>query len=168
MPNITGIDLWLNVTNYLKLTPTTSVLALLVAICIYQSCRRLRTPRLQGPPSQSIGFGITKKVFPSSDVGFVYQDWERTYGPVYEIPASFGSRHVVLSDPKAIAHFFSKDTTTYHQPAVQRAGGRRLVSVCPPAFFRVFSHISFQFGDILVAVEGETHKRFGHSFCSVT
>src|ERR1700733_2749054 len=133
-------DLWLDVTKYLSLGTITSALALLVAIRIYQSRRRLRTPQLQGPRSQGFLFGITKKVFPSSDIGFVYQDWERTYGPVYEIPASFGSRHVVLSDPNAIAHFFSKDTTTYHQPAVQRAGGRRLVSVCPPAFSRASSH----------------------------
>jgi hypothetical protein len=147
----------------------TSALTVLVAVCIYQSRRGLRT-RLRGPPSPSFLFGVTKKLFPSSDIGVIYHDWERTYGPVYEIPASLGSSHVVLSDPKAIAHFFSKDTTTYYQPDLARAVAGPLVSsrVHPAIFFEHSSLISLQFGDFLSAVEGETHKRsVNFFFCSV-
>lgn len=94
-----------------------SVLALLIIIPIYNSLRGLRTPRLQGPRSESFIFGNTRKIFPSTNLALVYQDWEQTYGPVYEIPTGFGSNHVVLSDLKAITHLFSKDTTTYCIPA---------------------------------------------------
>jgi hypothetical protein len=69
----------------------TSALAVLVAVHIYQSRQRLRTLRLRGPPSPSFLFGVTKKLFPSSDIGVIYHDWERTYGPVYEIPAGLGT-----------------------------------------------------------------------------
>jgi hypothetical protein len=64
----------------------------------------------------------------------VYHNWERTYGPVYEIPAGLSGTHVVLSDPKAIAHILSNDTMTYHKPEVARIVARPLVSVCRQAF----------------------------------
>jgi hypothetical protein len=156
---LTRINLWIGVTQYFNLARTTSALAVLVAIRIYQSCRRPRTPRLRGPCSQSLLFGVTERLNPSPDLGVVYQDWEQTYGPVYEIPAGLGNTHVVLSDPKAITHILSYDTTTYHKPDVARTVARPLVSVCRLPFSRALGHIPFQFGDLIAIVEGETHKR---------
>jgi len=146
MFNLNFSNLWLDVAKCFKGSSTgviTSILTLLVVIPIYRSRRCLRTPRLQGPRSESFIFGNTKKIFPSTNLGLVYQDWERTYGPVYEIPTGFGSNHVVLSDLKAITHLFSKDTTTYYLPARLSALGRKLVSVCSTAFSRAVSFISF-------------------------
>jgi hypothetical protein len=136
---LTGINLWIGVTQYLKLNPartlTSTLAAVLVAICIYQSRRRLRTPQLRGPCSQTFLSSITKKLFPSLDSGVTYQDRDWTYEPAYEIPSSWGSRHFVFNDPTAIAHIFSKDTTTYHKPYIARAVSRPLVSVCLTGMF---------------------------------
>ena len=131
-------DLGLDVAEYFKGLNFTwmiaSILPLLIIIPIYRSLRTFRTPRLQGPRSESFILGIAKKIFPSANLALIYQDWERMYGPVYEIPLGFGFTHVVLNDPKALTHLFSKDTTTYHQPARQKAMGRKLVSVYSTAF----------------------------------
>lgn len=145
MLNLNISHLGFDVAEYFKsLNSTriiTSILALLIIIPIYRRVRCLRTPRLQGPRSQSFIFGNTKNIFPSTNLALVYQNWERTYGPVYEIPTGFGSSHVVLNDLKAITQLFSKDTTTYCLPARQKAVTRKSL------------------GDIILAVEGETHKR---------
>ena len=132
-------DLELDVAEHMKgfdsTKMITSLLALLIIISIYR--RGLRTPKLQGPRSESFIFGNNKKIFPSTNLAVVFQEWERTYGPVYEIPTGFGSNHVVLSDLKAITHLFSKDTTTYCLPARVSALACKLVSVCSTVFFRL-------------------------------
>ena len=129
-------DLGLDIAQYFNLTiMITSVLALLIVIPIYCSFRGLRTPRLQGPRSQNFIFGNTRNIFPSTNLTLVYKNWERTYGPVYEIPTGFGSSHVVLSDLKAITQLFSKDTTTYCMPARQKAVARKSVRICFTTFF---------------------------------
>jgi hypothetical protein len=87
----------------------------LVVLAFYRSYRRPRTTKFRGPPSKSFLFGVTKDLFNSPDLGGIYESWEKTYGPVYEIPSSLGSTILVLQDPKAITDLFSKDTTTYHQ-----------------------------------------------------
>ena len=138
------IDLGFDVTERFKglnsTTLITFLLALVIIISIYR--RGLRTPKLQGPRSESFIFGNTRNVFPSTNLTLVYQDWERTYGPVYEIPTGFGSNHVVLSDLKAIIHLFSKDTSTYHLPARQKAVTRKSVRVCSTACSRTLRSYS--------------------------
>jgi hypothetical protein len=138
MFNFDFIDLELDVAEHLKGFDSTkmiiSLLALLIIISIYR--RGLRTPKLQGPRSESFIFGNTRNIFPSTNLTLVYQEWERTYGPVYEIPTGFGSNHVVLSDLKAITHLFSKDTSTYYLPARQKAVTRKSVRVCSTACSR--------------------------------
>ncbi|KAK2463004.1 hypothetical protein APHAL10511_004991 [Amanita phalloides] len=160
MLNVNFVDLWPNVAQYFESNWTmliTSILALLALISVYRSSRCLRMPKLQGPHSGSIFFGNSSKVFVSSDLSSTYRDWERMYGPVYQMPASLGTIHVVLNDPKALTHLFSKDTTTYSEPPAQRYEGRKLVSVVPQRSPE--PSIEFQFGDMLITLEGETHKR---------
>ena len=82
---------------------------------IYRWYRRPRTTKLRGPPSKDFVFGLSKELFNSSDFGGMYRDWEKDYGPVYEIPSTLGSTILVLQDPRAIAHLYSKDTWAYHQ-----------------------------------------------------
>ena len=91
-----------------------AILALAV-LAIFRAYRQPRTTKLRGPPSKSFLFGVTKDLFNSLDLSGVYRSWEKTYGPVYEMPSSFGSMILVLQDPKAITDLFSKDTTIYHQ-----------------------------------------------------
>ena len=105
------------------MNPNVIIVAILtlVVLAIYRSYRRPRTTKLRGPPSKSFLFGVTKDLFNSCDLSGIYRNWERTYGPVYEMPSSLGSTILVLQDPKAITDLFSKDTTTYHQSRFSKA-----------------------------------------------
>lgn len=73
---------------------------------------RVKTTKLKGPPSPSWLFGVTKEVH-EGDSGALYEKWAKDYGAVYQIPTVFGERRTILTDPKAIANFYSKDTFTY-------------------------------------------------------
>ncbi|KAH7907168.1 cytochrome P450 [Hygrophoropsis aurantiaca] len=75
--------------------------------------RRLRSTKLRGPPNQSFVFGLGKVLQRAEDPGAVYEQWAREYGPVYKVPSALGKTRVVLCDPKAIAHFFARETYTY-------------------------------------------------------
>jgi len=121
-----GIDLM--TFNPTKPTIVAGMFALLVAVLLYQQSSRLRTPKLRGPPSSSWLFGATQEILKSSDPGVIYANWEKKYGAVYEIPTGVGSRILVLADPKAIGHFFAKDTFTYYKPQWIRILIRNVVS----------------------------------------
>ena len=84
------------------------------------SRRQLRTTQLRGPPSESFLYGVGKRILEDEDSGAVYEAWAKEYGPAYEVPSTLGTKRIVLCDPKAIAHFYSKDTWTYVQtPSVK-------------------------------------------------
>ena len=105
--------------------------ALFIAVRLYRyrSYRLPHTTRLGGPLSKSFIFGLSKQLFDAPDLGAVYSDWEKAYGSTYEIPGSLGSKMLVLGDPKAIAHFFVRDTSTYYQPRITRATSLQNVSL---------------------------------------
>ena len=103
---------------------------LMLAIpAIYRYYRRQRTTKLRGPPRNDFIFGVTKELFNASDLGSMYRNWEETYGPVYQIPTTLGSTVIVLQDPGAITHMYSKDTLIYHQSRLDKAIFGGLVSV---------------------------------------
>ena len=104
-------------------------IVLLIVLAIYRSHRQPRTTRLRGPPSKSFFFGVAKDIFNSLDLSGMYGTWEKTYGPVYEIPSSLGSTILVLQDPKAITDLFSKDTTTYHQSRLSKSFFKNVLRV---------------------------------------
>ena len=79
------------------------------------SRRQLRTTQLRGPPSESFLYGVGKRILDADDSGSLYEAWAQEYGPVYAVPSTLGSERVVLCDPKAIAHFYSRETWTYIQ-----------------------------------------------------
>ena len=104
--------------GFLGANPNVMIVTLIVVVfAIYRSypSRRPRTTKFRGPPNKGFLFGVTKDLFKSTDLGGMYGNWEKTYGPVYEIPSSLGSTILVLQDPKAVTHLFSGDATTYHQ-----------------------------------------------------
>ncbi|KAJ7504772.1 cytochrome P450 [Mycena galericulata] len=77
--------------------------------------RRRSTTPLKGPPS-TVGnflFGMLPFLKTVPDVGAVYEEWASRYGAVFSIPGILGSRTVVLTDPKAIAHFSAEETYGY-------------------------------------------------------
>ena len=137
--------------------------ALAFLAAVYRSYLRPRTTKLVGPLSNDFIFGVTKDLFNSSNLGGMYRNWEKTYGPVYEIPSTFGSTILVLQDPGAITHLYSKDTSVYHQSGFVKAFFECIMMVgsfngsCKAVLSGSFW---WQTGDVVVISEGETHKRF--------
>ncbi|KAG5350408.1 hypothetical protein C0989_011196 [Termitomyces sp. Mn162] len=127
-------------TGILKAVIPLSVAAIVISRLFLVSSRNRRTTRLDGPQSPSYIFGLSRKLFQLPDIGIVYEEFEKKYGPVFAVPGVMGSSSVVLCDPKAVAHFFSKDTFTYQQSSNIR-------------------HVFSLFGPNLLWAEGETHKR---------
>lgn len=74
--------------------------------------RRARTTHLSGPPSKSLIFGFPE-FFTTPDSPEIYEAWAEAYGAAYQVPSILGTTRIVLCDPKAIAHFYAKETTTY-------------------------------------------------------
>ncbi|KAK1219444.1 hypothetical protein PQX77_017816 [Marasmius sp. AFHP31] len=105
-----------------------------------RSNRGNATP-LGGPPSNSRIFGLTKELRTSEDVGKMYEDWAVEYGSVYKIPTILGREKIMILDPKAISHFYSKETIVY---------------VGTPLSKRFISRI---FGKGLFWAEGDSHRR---------
>lgn len=88
--------------------------ALVLSICLWLTYRivktvrsRARTTKLNGPPQKSWLFGVTKEVF-DGDNGAIYEAWEKAYGSIFQILGPLGERRIVLTDPKAIAHYYAK------------------------------------------------------------
>ena len=75
--------------------------------------RRLKTTALRGPPNPSFVWGVDKALLMSPDSGVVYEKWVEEYGGVYEAPLALGGRRIVLCDPKAIAHIYGSESSTY-------------------------------------------------------
>ncbi|KAF9237033.1 cytochrome P450 [Melanogaster broomeanus] len=103
--------------------------------------RRLRTTRLKGPPSSSWVYGVGKQLKEADDPGAMYEAWAKEYGPVYEVPSTLGGTRIVLCDPKAMAHFYAKETWTYIQIPAHKAATEAL------------------FGRGLISSQGESHRR---------
>ncbi|THU84114.1 cytochrome P450 [Dendrothele bispora CBS 962.96] len=103
--------------------------------------QNLNLAPLKGPPRESLIFGVLKHVNQAPDSGAVYEEWSAKYGPVYQIPGVLGSKRVVLMDPKAVAHFYARETTTYVQTGMSK------------------SFIKRMFGNGILVAEGDSHKR---------
>ncbi|KAG1742288.1 cytochrome P450 [Suillus paluster] len=76
---------------------------------------RLKTTQLRGPPRSSIVYGVSNDLVSSTDTAAMYERWADEYGVVYMIPSVLGQTKIVLCDPKAIAHFYARETWTYVQ-----------------------------------------------------
>ncbi|KAF8334402.1 cytochrome P450 [Amanita rubescens] len=103
-----------------QLSPTNTAILLFALLVAFQFVRLIRlkrsgtrTPKLQGPSPTSLLFGRLHEVNRSRNRAATYGQWASKYGQVFQIPAQLGGRHIILLDPKAIAHFLSKDTFTY-------------------------------------------------------
>ena len=116
-------------TSNSKIAIPTCIAIFIVGVRLYQfRSKRSRTTKLNGPPSKSFLFGASRDLHDAPDIGTVYNDWEKSYGSTYEIADTLGLKMLVLGDPKAIAHVFTKDTVIYHQLEFFKALTRQLVS----------------------------------------
>ncbi|OJA09904.1 hypothetical protein AZE42_06198 [Rhizopogon vesiculosus] len=115
---------------------------LLASLHILRGYReRQQTTRIRGPESSSWVFGLATTLLDSAIGSQLYDDWAREYGPVYRVPYVLGESRVVLWDPKAISHFFGRDTWMYNQTPFNKLAVRMLL------------------GRGLLWADGEIHKR---------
>ncbi|KAJ7886186.1 cytochrome P450 [Mycena olivaceomarginata] len=97
--------------------------------------------RLCGPPSPNYILGLSSEIMQSPDMSLVYEDWAARYGPVFEVPLAFGRKKVVLTDPKALVHFYSSERAVYVKTESDRLFIGRI------------------FGRGVLWAEGDMHKR---------
>jgi cytochrome P450 len=97
---------------------------------------------LKGPPGTSKFLpGGLFDYLSSDDIGALCELWARQYGAVFKIPTWLGGSHVILCDPKAVAHVYAKDGFAY----LRSPPTKTLVK----AFF----------GESMIATDGEDHRR---------
>ena len=119
----------------------------------------LRTTRLRGP-KPGIFFGAAKVILESSDSAALYETWYKEYGAVYEIPLMLGQRRVILCDPKAIAHFFGRDSWSYALTPESKIALQRTVCAIP-MYFTSLSLRNIQIGKGVLWADGGIHRRYG-------
>ncbi|KAJ7165625.1 cytochrome P450 [Mycena crocata] len=100
-----------------------------------------QSTKLSGPPSQSRIFGLSTYIAAAQDISTDYEEWAARYGPAYEIPSMFGSKKIVLTDPKALIHCYNSERAVYVRTYVDRL------------------FIGTVFGRGVLWAEGDTHKR---------
>lgn len=101
-------------------------LSLIFITVIYRS-RRPKTTPLNGPRNTSFIFGFYRYIQEQDNPGLVYETWAEEYGPAYLVSGPFGSKRVVICDPKANAHFYSRETYGYVQTKLSRVFIENLV-----------------------------------------
>ncbi|KAK0455623.1 cytochrome P450 [Desarmillaria tabescens] len=99
------------------------------------------TTNLRGPPSRSWLFGFTKVIHYSEDVALLYEKWSAEYGSVFSVPGFLGHQKLVICDPKAAAHFYSREAVGYVKTPMTRM------------------FIEIMVGKNLVWVEGDLHRQ---------
>lgn len=98
---------------------------------LYRLIRYVRinayTTRLRGPKSPSLLFGVSK-LLAEGDGGVYFEQWAKEYGTIYQIPTILGTRRTIIFDPKAIAHFYSREAYGYRMQPFLRQGIKNFVS----------------------------------------
>ena len=104
--------------------------------------RKIKTTGLRGPPRTNLIYGASKDLFKSSDTGSIFEQWAKEYGPAYEIPTTLGGNKIVLCDPKAIAHYYARETWTYVLlPSSKRFMQRNVGHFMQGSFVTSMSHL---------------------------
>ncbi|KIM79200.1 hypothetical protein PILCRDRAFT_10611 [Piloderma croceum F 1598] len=83
--------------------------------------RPAKTTRLKGPESKSLVFGNSRFLSSQQDVAPVLEEWAERYEAMFRIPEVLGRTTIILCDPKAIQHFYSKETYVYVHDALGKA-----------------------------------------------
>ncbi|KAG1882712.1 cytochrome P450 [Suillus subluteus] len=116
------LSLWTTVRSVGVFNVAGSFVALWAFIKVLRVLRlRLKTTQLRGPPRTSFIYGVSHDLVASQDSGGMYERWATEYGVAYMIPSVLGQTRTVLCDPRAIAHFYARETWTYvHTPLSSR------------------------------------------------
>ncbi|KAI6017137.1 cytochrome P450, partial [Pisolithus marmoratus] len=103
--------------------------------------RTFKTTKLRGPPRTDLIFGAAKQILESQDEGAIYEAWAKEYGVAYEVPTTLGGKKIVLTDPRALAHHYARESWVYVQTKLAR------------------SFLEHTFGRGILWSQGEDHKR---------
>ncbi|KAG1785647.1 cytochrome P450 [Suillus plorans] len=134
-------SLWTTVSGY-AFNIACSFAALWALVKVLRMLRwRVKTTQLLGPPRTSLVYGVSRDLAKSQDNAAIYERWATEYGVVYMIPSVLGQTRVVLCDPRAIAHFYARETRTYVQTPLSLA------------------LLESSVGKGLLWAQGETHRR---------
>jgi hypothetical protein len=162
-----GKDMWFAFKNLYIAWPlmgSAACVSVLIPVSLYflQVYRqRNRATRIRGPQNPSWLFGFAHTVNSAAIITDLYERWAIEYGPVYKVPHVLGLSKVILWDPKAISHFFARDTWLYNQTPFNKAVVRTIV--CP--FASLYSYkmmvcfCDLQVGRGVLWADGENHKR---------
>lgn len=107
-----------------------AILPAILALFIFTANSYRKTKRftkLRGPRNSSFIFGLYRYIQEQEDSGAVYENWSREYGPAFTVSGPFGSKRIVICDPKANSHFYSRETYGYVQPKLARVFIENLV-----------------------------------------
>jgi hypothetical protein len=99
---------------YLDVPSALILLALWLAARLFTHVlHRPYTTKLNGPSKTSWIYGLSRDIAQAPDANALYEGWATRYGSVYEIPKPFGRKEIVLTDPKALLHFYQSDRAVY-------------------------------------------------------
>ncbi|KAI5987609.1 cytochrome P450 [Pisolithus albus] len=93
--------------------------------------RSFKTTKLRGPPRTDLIFGAAKQILESPDPGAIFEAWAKEYGVAYEVPMTLGGKQIVLTDSRALAHYYTRETWVYVQTRSTRSFLQRNVCTIP-------------------------------------
>ena len=117
---------------------------------------RSKTTKLNGPPSNSWLYGVSKEVL-LGDSGALFEKWASAHGSVYQVAGPLGERRVVLTDPKAISHVYAR-METFIKSDFDRIILDKVVRIFPQITSEDVTIIT-QAGKGVIYVEGVDHRR---------
>ncbi|KAG2039489.1 cytochrome P450 [Suillus americanus] len=122
------LSLWTTVRSVGVFNVACSFAALWAFVKVLRALRwRLKTTQLRGPPRTSFIYGVSHDLTSSKDSGGMYERWATEYGVAYMIPSVLRQTIIVLCDPRAIAHFYARETWTYVQTPLSLVLLERLI-----------------------------------------
>lgn len=125
-------SLWTTVRSLGAFNVACSFAALWTFVKVIRALRwRFRTTQLRGPPRTSFVYGVSDDLVSSQNSATMYEHWTQEYGVVYMIPSVLGQTQIVLSDPRAIAHFYARESWTYVQTPLSLTLIETVVCLCP-------------------------------------
>ena len=65
----------------------------------------------------------------SSDPASIYEEWMKEYGVAFEVPAALGQKTIMLFDPRALQHYYKRETWTYIPLPSERIVLQRSVNI---------------------------------------
>jgi hypothetical protein len=117
-----ALSLWTTVRSVGAFNVACSFAALWAFVKVTRALRwRLKTTQLRGPPRTSFIYGVSHDLASSQNSAGMYERWATEYGVAYMIPSVLGQTRIVLCDPRAIAHFYARETWTYMQTPLSLA-----------------------------------------------